>query len=388
MTKKKISDKMSKVKPSGIRRMFDLAQGVPDIISLGIGQPDFNTPEYIKEAMKKALNENFTKYSPNMGYLDLRKAIANKYEDEYNLKYSADDIIVTCGACEALYIICQAVLNPGDEVLIPDPGFLTYPAQVILSNAKPVLYKTQEENNFKIDINEIENKISPKTKMIVLNFPNNPTGAVMTGKELTEIINLIIKKDILILSDECYEKLIYDGLKHISIPTMGVKDRTFIVNSFSKSYSMTGWRIGYLLAPPEYVYHINLVHQMNTACANSATQIACIEALQNQDESSKFIKMMVSEFDKRRKFIFNNINKINGLSCKLTKGAFYYLINIKNTGMTSREFSELLIKEAKVVTIPGNEFGDIGEGYVRVAYTTGIDTLKEALDRIKNVLNK
>jgi len=384
----KVSKKITKVRPSGIRRMFDLAQGVPDIISLGIGQPDFNTPEYIKNAMKKALDNNYCGYSPNMGYIELREAIVDKYKEEYNLNYSINDIIITCGACESLFNICQVLLDENDEVLVPDPGFLTYPAQVIFAGARPIPYKTYEDNEFKIDINEIKSKISEKTKMVVLNFPSNPTGAVMKESELAEIIEFINKKDILILSDECYEKLVYDQLKHTCISTLGVKDKTFIVNSFSKSYAMTGWRVGYMIGPTKYIPPINLVHQMNTACTNSAAQIACVEALKNKEEGNKFITNMVNEFDMRRKYIYKRTNEIKGLSCKLTKGAFYYLINIKGTGLTSQEFSELLIKEAKVVTIPGNEFGDMGNGYIRIAYTLGINKLEEAFKRIEDVLSR
>ncbi|MHA1309632.1 MAG: pyridoxal phosphate-dependent aminotransferase [Candidatus Helarchaeota archaeon] len=388
MVEKKVSDKISKIRPSGIRRMFDLAQGVPNIISLGIGQPDFDTPDYIKNAMKKALDNKYTGYSPNIGYKELREAIVNKYEEEYDLNYEPNDVIVTCGACEALFDICQAILNEGDEVLVPDPGFLTYPAQVIFAGGIPVPYQTKEEDDFEIKIEEIESKITKKTKMIILNFPNNPTGAVMDKKKMNELIEFIEKKDIFILSDECYEKLIYDNLKHICVPTLGAKNKTFIVNSFSKSYAMTGWRVGYLLAPSEFIAPINLVHQMNTACTNSAAQIACVEALNNKDESLKFIKKMVSEFDKRRKFVFKRASEIPNISCNLTKGAFYFLLNIKNTGLSAQEFSELMITDAKVVTVPGDEFGDIGKDYVRIAYTLDIKKLDEAFNRIENTLNK
>ena len=378
--------KLNKIRPSGIRRMFDLAQGVKNIISLGIGQPDFDTPEFIKEAMKLALDKKYTGYSPNMGYVELREEIVKKYEDEYKLNYSINDIVVTCGGCEALYDICQAILDLDDEVLIPDPGFLTYPAQVILAGARPVPYNVIEDNEFKIDINEVKSKITDKTKMIILNFPSNPTGALMTKDELTELIEMLDKKNIIILSDECYEKLVYDNMKHVCIATLGVKDKTFIVNSFSKSYAMTGWRVGYLLGPNKLISKINLVHQMNTACTNSAAQIACVEALRNKKESFKFQKEMLSEFDKRRKFVYKEANKIDGISCKLTKGAFYYLLNIKETGMSSQEFSELMLTKAKVVTIPGIEFGEMGEGYVRIAYTINVEKLAEAFNRIKNVL--
>lgn len=383
----KVSKKILKIRPSGIRRMFDLAQGVPDIISLGIGQPDFDTPDYIKEALKKAVDDGYTGYSPNLGYATLREEIVNKYKEEDDLDYSIDNVIVTCGANESLFNICQAVLNSDDEVLIPDPGFLTYPAQVILAGANPVTYKTHEEDGFKINIEEIQENLTSKTKMIILNFPNNPTGAVMRENELNELLDLLIKEDLLILSDECYEKLIYDNLKHIPISKLGAKDRTFIVNSFSKTYAMTGWRIGYALAPEKYIKPINIVHQMNTACTNSAVQIACVEALKDKKKSEEFIKYMVKEFDKRRRFVFKNLNKIDGIKCKLTKGAFYYMVNVKGTGMSSQEFSELMIKNAKVVTIPGDEFGEMGVGYVRIAYTVGIDKLNEAFQRIKDALN-
>ncbi|MFX0136158.1 MAG: pyridoxal phosphate-dependent aminotransferase [Candidatus Hodarchaeota archaeon] len=377
--------KLSKIRPSGIRKIFDLAQGMEGVISLGLGAPDFSTPEPLIEAMIKALKDGYTSYSPNLGYLELREQIVKKYQDEYNLNYESDEICITCGAAEALLDVFLAFLNPKDEVLIPDPGFLTYPAQVILAGGIPKPYPLFEKHDFKIDANNLNELITPKTKMIVLNFPSNPTGAVMEEKELNKVAKIAEDNDLLVFSDECYEKLIYDGLNHVCLASLGIQDRTIVVNSFSKTFSMTGWRIGYIVAKLDLMKSIFKTHQMNTACANSAAQIAVLKGLKS---SQDFSTDMVKEFDNRRKIIVNGLNKIPGIKCFMPKGAFYAFPNINGTGMTSPEFSEFLIEKVKVATVPGNEFGDYGEGYIRLAYTVSVEKLSEALDRISHALSE
>lgn len=378
------SEKVSKIRPSGIRKIFDLAQVLDGVISLGLGDPDFQTPDYIKEAMMEALKEGYTSYSPNLGYPELREKIVQKYHDEYKLDYKIDEICVTCGGAEALLDIFLAFLNPNDEVLVPDPGFLTYSAQITLAGGVPKPVPLLEKNSFKMVPNDMDDLITTKTKMIVLNFPSNPTGAVMNEKELKTIAEMAEENDLLILSDEVYEKIIYDGLKHTCLATLGVQDRTIVVNSFSKTYAMTGWRLGYIVAPSDLMNSIFKVHQMNTACANSAAQMAAASALSSTYE---FTNKMVKEFDARRKTIVSGLNKISGIKCVMPRGAFYVFPNIRDTGMSSEEFSEFLIKEVKVATVPGNEFGDYGEGYLRLAYTVSKEKISEALDRISQALS-
>lgn len=379
------SEKLNQIKPSGIRKIFDLAQGMEDLISLGLGAPDFDTPEAIKTAAKVALDQKFTSYSPNLGYLDLRKAISEKYQAEYGLDYNSEtDIMVTCGGCEALFDACQAFLDPGDEVIIPDPGFLTYAGQVILTGAKPVGLPLKEEDDFEIDLETLKTTITPRSKMIILNFPSNPTGAVMNHTKLKAVAEIVSDHDLLILSDEVYERLNYTNEKHVCIASIEAQDRTIVVNSFSKTYCMTGWRLGYALAPAELISSMNIVHQMNSACANSAGQMAAITALH---EVKKFPTTLLEEYRKRRDVIYEGLNGIENITCFKPKGAFYAFPNISKTGMTSADFSEFLIEKAKVAVVPGDGFGKQGEGYVRIAYTVPVDSLQEAMERIKKALD-
>jgi aspartate/methionine/tyrosine aminotransferase len=383
-----IASRIKDVKPSGIRRMFDLAQGIEGIISLGIGDPvpAFDTPEFIKEAAKTALDKGFSAYSPNLGFVELREQIVNKYKKEYKLDYGLDEVCVTCGGGEALYLACQALIDPGDEVLIPDPAFLTYPPQVSFSGGHPVRVPVLEENEFCLNPDDLSEKITSKTKMIILNYPSNPTGAMMKRADLKAIAEIAQDHDLFILSDEVYEKLVYDNNKHICMATLAGQDRTIVVNSFSKTFSMTGWRVGYVLANKELTNAMMVIHQMNAVAANSAAQMGCVEGMKNTAEYEKFSKGMLASFDERRKILVNGLNKVEGIHCIMPKGAFYSFPNIKGTGMNSYEFSEFLIKKAKVVTIPGNEFGELGEGYVRASYVVPVEKLREALERIEDSL--
>ncbi|NHI93681.1 MAG: pyridoxal phosphate-dependent aminotransferase [Candidatus Lokiarchaeota archaeon] len=378
------AEKLKNIKPSGIRRIFDLAQGLEGVISLGLGAPDFDTPEYIKNEMIKALKEGYTSYSPNPGYIELRNAIVQKYENEYGLNYKPDkEVCVTCGGCEGLFNVFQALIDVKDEVLIPDPGFLTYPAQVILAGGTPKTYPLRESNNFEIDPDELNESITPQTKIIVINFPNNPTGSIMNERKLKKIFEIAEDNDVLILSDEVYEKLVYDRNKHVCLATLGDQDRVIVLNSFSKTYCMTGWRLGYVLACERIINSINLVHQMNSACANSAAQVAAVGALKGDQSFTETIR---NEFEERRNIISDGLNKLDGIKCVKPGGAFYVFPNISGTGMNSREFSEHLISTAKVATVPGNEFGELGENHLRLAYTIPKDKIKEALERIKEAL--
>ncbi len=383
-----IANRIRNVPPSGIRRLFDLAQGVKGIISLGIGDPvpAFDTPDFIKEAAKKALDEGYSAYSPNLGFVELRELICKKYNEEFGLDYALDEVCVTCGAGEALYLACQALLDPGDEVLIPDPGFLTYPVQVSFAGGHAVAVPIYEDNDFNLRAEDIQEKISPKTKMLILNFPSNPTGAVMSTSDLKGIAEIVQDHDLYLLSDECYEKLVYDNHTHTCLASLGIQDRTIVVNSFSKTFSMTGWRVGYSLANKEITNAMMIIHQMNAVAANSSAQMGCVAGLKDQPEYEKFLTNMISEFDKRRKLLVNGLNSIDGIQCLMPKGAFYTFPCIKDIGMTSAEFSELMVTEAKVVMVPGQIFGKNGEGYVRASFVASLDQIKEALGRIEQTL--
>ncbi|NVM27515.1 MAG: pyridoxal phosphate-dependent aminotransferase [Candidatus Helarchaeota archaeon] len=385
-----IASRVKNIPPSGIRRLFDLAQGVEGIISLGIGDPvpSFDTPDFIKEAAKKALDEGYSAYSPNLGFAELREQIANKYKNEYGVDYSLDEICVTCGAGEALYIACQAILDPGDEVLIPNPAFLTYPPQVSFAGGRPVRVPIHEEDEFCVKAEALQEKITPKTKMLILNFPSNPTGAMMAPSDLKAIAEIAQDYDLFILSDECYEKLAYDDNKHSCLATLGIQERTLVVNSFSKTFSMTGWRVGYALANKEIINAMMILHQMNAVAANSAAQMGCVEGMRNEVEYEKFSTRLLAEFDKRRKTLVKGLNSIEGIRCLMPKGTFYAFPNIEGTGMTSSDFSEFAITEAKVVLVPGNVFGERGEGHVRASFVASLENISEALERIEEALAK
>ena len=379
------ASRMKDISPSLIRRLFDLAQGVEGIISLGIGEPDFNTPEHIKEAAKQALDENFTHYSPVPGILELRQAISNYLNDEYGLDYKSEsEIVLTCGATEALHDIMLAYVNPGDKILVPDPGFLGYPEYVRMAAGNPVWYPCPEENGFQPDLDALNELVTKKTVMILINSPCNPTGAVFERKTLEGIAEIAIDNDLFIVSDEVYEKFIYES-EHVPISTLGVADRTILVNGFSKTFSMTGWRLGYICGDAEVINAVNIAHMFTTVTTPSFAQKAALTALKGPKES---IKEMKDEYRWRRDFFVKELNTIENISCIIPNGAFYAFPNISAFGKTSVEFSEYLIEKAKVVTVPGSAFGsNIGEGHVRMSYACTRENLKEALSRIKDVLS-
>ncbi|WP_287588450.1 pyridoxal phosphate-dependent aminotransferase [Candidatus Borrarchaeum sp.] len=376
--------RMKDINPSLIRRLFDLAQGIEGIISLGIGEPDFDTPEHIKNAAKQALDDNFTHYTPVPGTLELRVAIADYLNEAYGLDYKPEsEIVLTCGATEALHDIMLAYVK-GDEVLVPDPGFLGYPEYVRMAEGKPVWYPCPEKNGFQPDLDTLNELVTKKTVMIIINSPCNPTGAVFERKTLEGIAEIAIDNDLLIVTDEVYEKFIYEG-KHIPIASLGVADRTILVNGFSKTFSMTGWRLGYICGDAEVINAVNIAHMFTTVTTPSFAQKAALTALKGPKES---IKEMKDEYRWRRDFFVKELNTIENISCIIPNGTFYAFPNISAFGKTSVEFSEYLIEKAKVVTVPGNAFGsNIGEGHVRMSYACTRENLKEALSRIKDVLS-
>ncbi len=363
-----------------------------DIINFGVGEPDFDTPENIKEAAIRAIKEGFTKYTPVGGIIELKDAIIEKFQRDNNLSYARDEVIVSCGAKHSLYNIAEALFNPGDEVIIPAPYWVTYPDQVVLNDAVPVIIRTDEKDAFRLTPNLIRANLSNKTKALILNSPSNPTGLAYDREGLLAIAEMAIEHDFYIISDEIYEKLTYDGFQHISIASLGeeIKQRTIVVNGLSKSHAMTGWRIGFSAGPKELISAMTKIQSQSTSNPTSIAQKAAVEALRgNQD----FIPMMVTEFDKRRRYIIERLNNIKGLSCITPVGAFYAFPNVssyygkKENGFTinsSLDLSAYLLDKAKVAVVPGSAFGD--DNYIRLSYATSMDNIKKGLDRIEEVL--
>lgn len=356
------------------------------IIHLELGRPDFDTPKIIKDACYQSIEKGNVFYTSNYGMPKLREAIAEKLWRDNKIKYDASEILVTVGLSEAVYCTLGSLLNPGDEVLIPNPTWLNYMHVIKYFGAVPVAYNLLEENDYQIDIKEIESKITDKTKMMVLITPNNPTGSVLKKEVLEEIADIAVKHDLLVVSDEIYEKLVYDGNEHVSIASIpNMKERTITLNGFSKAYSMTGWRVGYMAAPKEIIEVAVRLHQYATTCATSFVQEACIVALKHGEP---YVKDMVREYNRRRDYVVNRINQIDGLSCKKPSGAFYIFVNIKSLGRTSSEIAEYLLEDAKLALVPGNAFGDAGEGYIRLSYANSYENLVEACDRLENSIKK
>ncbi|MFH1787023.1 MAG: pyridoxal phosphate-dependent aminotransferase [archaeon] len=379
------SDRMARIRPSRIRELFDLAQGVEGIISFGIGEPDFNTPEHIKEACKKSLDSNQTHYSPTAGIFELRKALAEKYQTQYNTTYDPkSEILITVGGCQALFVIPLCFLNKGDELIIPDPGFLTYEAQAHIADAKPVFLSMKETDGFKVDIDALENTITEKTRMLILNFPSNPTGAMMSKKEFEQVAEIVEGKDIIVVSDECYEPIVYDGYKPVHFGEI-LREQTIAINSFSKTYAMAGWRVGFVTAPAGMMKQLYKIQQYSAAAVSTPMQEACVAALKGPQDATR---KMVEAYDKRRKFLVRALNDVDGITCPNPGGAFYVFPNIKETGKTSDEVAKHLLTDAKVVTVPGNSFGAHGEGYLRLTYATSMAQIKEGAERIKESIAK
>lgn len=381
---KRLSPAVNAIAPSGIRKFFDIAAEMEDVISLGVGEPDFVTPWSIRESCVYGLEQGYTSYTSNRGLLELRQEITSLIEREHQITYDPKkEVLVTVGVSEALDIAMRAVLAPGDEVLIPEPCYVSYKACVTLAGGKVVSVPTKIENEFRITAEELEDYVTPKTKVLLIGYPNNPTGAVMDYETLEKIADFAEKHDLIVISDEIYCNLIYANTKHTCFASLDkMKDRTILLNGFSKAYAMTGWRIGYALANPVIIAAMTKIHQYTILCAPITAQIAAIEALKHGE---KYMKKMVSEYDKRRLLILDGMRKI-GLECFEPKGAFYIFPCIKNTGLTSEEFAEKLLRSERVALVPGNAFGDCGEGFIRCSYATSVPKISEALVRIENFL--
>jgi aminotransferase len=381
----KFAERLKGIKPSGIRRFFAAAGEMPDSINLSIGEPDFIPPEYVLDACCQAAKSGKTHYAPTNGIPELLEALAQKAYAEYNLSYDPEsEILVTVGGTEAIFLALLSLVNPGDEVLLPNPGFVCYEPCVLFAGGVPVYIPLLEENGFKPSINDVTSRITKKTRVIIINSPNNPTGAVLTYNEAAALAKIAVERDIIVISDEVYEKIVYDDAKHYCLATFpGMRERTLIINSFSKTYAMTGLRIGFVYGPKELISPLWLAHQYIVTCVDAIAQYAALAALK---ESQEFVKIMVKEFDKRRLFVYKRLNEIGEFKCVLPKGAFYLFPRIRNFGMTSEEFARYLVKEARVVTVPGSTFGSYGEGYIRISYSAAYEQLEEALNRIEKAV--
>lgn len=378
-----LSDKCKEIKPSGIRKFFDIANSMEGVISLGVGEPDFATPWTIRSKAITTLQKGKTVYTANAGLLELRCAISKYLERKYELKYNPkDEIIITVGGSEAIDLCVRAVVDPGDEVLVVEPSFVCYKPIVDLMHGVPVVIETKPEDNFKLTAEALREKITDKTKLLILPFPNNPTGAILTRPELEAIADVLRGTNILILTDEIYSELTYQG-KHVSIASIdGMQERTLYVNGFSKAFAMTGWRLGYVAGPQPLVSQMLKIHQYAIMCSPTVSQYAAIDALEKCDDD---VQAMVREYDMRRRYIVNAFNEL-GLTCFEPGGAFYVFPCIKSTGLTSRQFCEDLLYKHKVAVVPGDAFGSCGEGYIRVSYAYSLQHLKTAVECIKEYL--
>ena len=384
--RKPVSDQIMEIKPSGIRRFFDYAADMPQAISLGVGEPDFDTPMHIRQAGIQSLLDGKTFYTSNAGLKECKAAIANFLKRKYELDYDPNhEMIMTVGGSEGIDIAFRAMLDPGDEVLIPQPSYVSYEPCCILAGGKPVIIELQEKNEFRLTREELEAAITPKTKMLVLPFPNNPTGAIMTRKDLESILPVIIEHDLYVMSDEIYSELTYGEEAHVSIASMpGMKERTILINGFSKSHAMTGWRLGYACGPQVIIEQMLKVHQFAIMCAPTTSQFAATDAILNSDEDIAFMK---SKYNERRVYLMKRLNEM-GLECFEPFGAFYMFPSIKSLGVTSEEFCMRLLKEEEVAVVPGTAFGDCGEGFLRISYAYSMEALTKALDRIERFVAK
>lgn len=374
------------IKPSGIRKFFSIAEEMDNVISLGVGEPDFLTPWHIRQTGILALEKGSTRYTANAGLIDLRREIAEFYERKYNVRYDAkSEVMVTVGGSEGIDMCIRSMICPGDEVLVVEPSFVCYKPIVETCGGVAVSLVTTNENNFRLTADALEAAITDKTKLLILPYPNNPTGAVMRKEDLVAIAKVIKKHNIFILSDEIYSELTYGDQPHVSIASIsGMQERTVVINGFSKTYSMTGWRLGYALGPEPIITQMTKLHQYAIMSAPTNSQHAAIEALRNGDED---IVKMRDDYDMRRRFTVNAFRSI-GLDCFEPEGAFYLFPCIKSTGLSSEEFCERLILSKRVAVVPGNAFGDCGEGYIRVSYCYSIENIKEAVRRIEEFINE
>ncbi|MCM3493031.1 aminotransferase class I/II-fold pyridoxal phosphate-dependent enzyme [Paenibacillus lactis] len=373
------------IQPSGIRKFFDLVSGNKDIITLGVGEPDFVTPWHVREACVYSLERGFTGYTSNAGMPELREAIAEYLNDSFHVAYDpANEMIVTVGGSEAIDLALRALIVPGDEILIPEPCYISYSPITSLGGGVPVGIETKAENQFKLTAEALEAKITPKSKILILCYPSNPTGAIMTYEDWLPIAEVVEKHDLIVISDEIYAELTYEG-KHVSFAQVpGMKDRTILVSGFSKAFAMTGWRMGYVCAHSDLIAAMLKIHQYTVMCAPAMGQVAALEALRNgMGEKDR----MVESYNQRRRLIVKGLCEV-GLDCHEPQGAFYAFPSIKRTGLTSEDFAQQLLTEAKVAAVPGTAFGSGGEGFIRCSYATSISQLNEALERIGKFMEK
>ncbi|AGB41331.1 aspartate/tyrosine/aromatic aminotransferase [Halobacteroides halobius DSM 5150] len=380
-----ISTKVQEVSPSGIRKFFDLVSGVDDVISLGVGEPDFVTPWHIRESAFYSLEQGATMYTSNYGLLELRKEIVNYLAQEHNLSYNPkEEVLVTVGVSEALDLALRTLLSKGDELLLPEPSYVSYEPAARLAEGDVVRVQTSREDEFKLTADNLKEAITPRSKLLVLCYPNNPTGATMDYDDLLEIAEVVKEHDLIVLADEIYSDLTYDG-EHTSFASLpGMKERTIVFNGFSKAYAMTGWRIGYAVAPKPVIKSMMKIHQYTMLCAPIMGQKAALEALKNGNQEKK---KMIKAYNQRRRVIVKGLNDI-GLDCFKPHGSFYVFPSIQSTGLSSEEFSERLLQEEGVVVIPGNVFGESGEGFIRCSYAASLDNIYEALNRIDNFVKQ
>jgi len=380
-----ISQRVESLSPSGIRRFFDLLSTMEDVISLGVGEPDFATPWHISEAAISGIEKGYTMYTSNRGMPELRHELARNLSERYGLEYDTDsELLITVGVSEGLDLAMRAILNPRDEIISPEPTYVSYNSCAVLAGGVFVPVPTTAENEFRVKAADIEERITKRTKAILLGYPNNPTGAVMDRADLEEIAEVAQRRDLIVISDEIYDQLVY-GVKHTcfaSLPDM--RERTILLGGFSKSYAMTGWRVGYAAAPAEIIEAMTKIHQYTMLCAPITGQMAAIEALKSGESS---VREMVADYDRRRRVMVKGLNAI-GLSCFEPKGAFYTFPSVKVTGLSSQEFAEKLLIEERVAVVPGSAFGESGEGYVRCCYATALDDIREALRRMRRFVQR
>ena len=386
----RIASRLDRMAPSGIRKVNEKALAMEreghKVLHFEIGRPDFDTPEYIKKAAFEALTAGKVHYTSNFGVMELRQVIADKLKRDNNVDYKASEILVTVGLSEAVFAVLATILNEGDEILVPDPVWLNYINVPNLLGAKAVTYDLKEENGYQMDLNEIRAKITDKTRAVVIITPNNPTGGVLSEDVLAELAQIVVENDLMVISDEIYERLVYDGAKHVSIASLpGMKERTFTMNGMSKAYAMDGWRLGYVAAPEEYVMAMNKFHQHNTTCAPAFVQAAAMAALTQEGDE---VNNMVKEYQRRRDYAVKAINEIEGISCQCPKGAFYIFINCKSLGMKSADLSAYLLENAKIALVPGDVFGPGGEGYLRMSFANSYENIVEGCANLKKAVEQ
>jgi aminotransferase len=384
--RERIAERVRAVPASGIRRFFDIINTMHDVISLGVGEPDFVTPLHIRQAGIASLQEGHTAYTSNFGMIELRQRIAASLERLYGVSYDpASEVIVTAGVSEALDLAVRAVIDPGDEVIVPEPSYVSYTPCVVFAGGVPVMVPTSAEQGFAVSARQVAAAITPRTKAILLGYPNNPTGAAVSRSELAAIVRLAVEHDLLIFSDEIYDRLVYDGWEHTCVAALpGARERTILLNGCSKSFAMTGWRVGYACAPADILEAIMKVHQYGLLCAPTVSQYAAIEAF---DHGEIDVQEMLAEYARRREMFVAGLNRI-GLPCGRPQGAFYAFPSIAPTGLSSDEFAEQLLFGEQVAVVPGSAFGPSGEGHVRMCYATAYEKLEEALVRIERFVNR